>query len=228
MEHATFIDIETIPAQSAEALERARADVKPPGNIKKQESIDAWLADNREQAAREALAKTSFDPAQGHICTIGWAMDNDEPVTAHARDVQDERDVLGAFFGALRPYDRHTFVGHYISGFDLRFILCRSVVLGVRIPPCVPRDPKPWAGTVFDTMTAWSGQRGTISLDNLCAALGIPGKDGFDGSQVAEAWASGEHERITEYCADDVRRVRAVWQRFQAAGWDNLNIQEAA
>ena len=73
---------------------------------------------------------------------------------------------------------------------------------------------------MFDTMTAWAGARGTISLDNLCAALGIPGKgDGFDGSQVAQAWADGRHDEIAQYCRDDVQRVRAVWQKFQDAGW---------
>ena len=229
MDQTVFLDIETIPAQSPEVIDRLRAEVKAPGNIKKPESIAAWLAENRESAAHDALAKTSFDPAMGHICTIGWAIDDDEPVCAHARDVQDERNVLGAFFNALIPYGRNEFVGHYITGFDLRFILCRAVVLGVPIPVCVPRDPKPWGAGVFDTMTAWAGAKGTISLDRLCVALGIPGKDGFDGSRVAEAWASGEHEAIIEYCADDVRRVREVWRKFQAAQWHPMaSKQEAA
>ena len=229
MEHAIFLDIETIPAQSPDVFDAIKSGVKAPGSFKKPESIEAWMAENRDKAAMEALAKTSFDPALGHICTIGWAADSDEPVTAHARDVKDERDVMDAFFGSLGTYHRNTFVGHHISGFDLRFILCRAVVLGVPIPACIPRDPKPWAGTVFDTMTAWAGARGTISLDNLCAALGIPGKGDFDGSQVAKAWANGEHDKIAEYCADDVRRVREVWRKFQAAKWDpTSDMQEAA
>jgi len=91
--------------------------------------------------------------------------------------------------------------------------------LGVNIPRCIPRDPKPWDSTMFDTMTAWAGARGTISMDNLCAALGIEGKGDFSGADVAAAWGEGEHEKIATYCADDVLRTRAIWQRFQAAGW---------
>ena len=219
MEHVCFLDIETIPTQSPAIRDRFKAEVKAPGNIKKQESIDAWLAENAEAKAAEEIAKTSFDPALGHICTISWAMDDDNPDTAHACTVKEERDVLAAFFGALRRGHRYTFVGHYIGGFDLRFILCRAVVLGVKIPQCIPRDPKPWDNTVFDTMTAWAGARGTIGMDRLCEAFGILGKGDFTGADVAEAWANGEHARIAEYCETDVFRTREIWRRFQAAGW---------
>jgi DNA polymerase elongation subunit (family B) len=219
MEKTVFVDIETIPAQSPAVADRFRAEVKAPGNIKKPESIEAWLSENGEVAAAEALAKTSFDPALGHICTIGWAIDDDDPVTAHARDVGQEADVIGAFFASINDAHRKVFVGHYIGGFDLRFILCRAVVLGLKIPQCIPRDPKPWDSTIFDTMTAWAGARGTISMDRLCEAFGIEGKGDFDGSQVAEAWAKGEHDRIAAYCAEDVKRTREIWRRFQAVGW---------
>lgn len=219
MEHTVFLDIETIPSQSEEVRDRFRAEVKAPGNIKKPESIQAWLDENADRAATEALAKTSFDPAHGHICTIGWAVGDEDPTTAHAYEVDQEADVLRAFFGSLNPYHRLTFVGHNVGAFDLRFILCRAVVLGVKIPACIPRDPKPWDKTIFDTMLAWAGTRGTISMDRLCTALSLPGKDGFDGSMIAEAWANGEHERIAEYCADDVRKTREVWRRFDAVGW---------
>lgn len=219
MEHVCFLDIETIPTQSQEVRDRFKAEVKAPGNIKKPESVEAWLAENAEAAAAEQIAKTSFDPAYGHICTISWAMGDDEPDTAHAETVDQERDILAAFFNALRPNHRYSFVGHYIGGFDLRFILCRAVVLGIPIPRAIPRDPKPWDTTIFDTMTAWAGARGTIGMDRLCDALGIDGKGDFTGADVAEAWAAGEHQKIAEYCAADVERTRAIWRKFQAAGW---------
>jgi len=89
----------------------------------------------------------------------------------------------------------------------------------VKIPRCIPRDVKPWGKGIFDTMTAWAGTRDTISLDNLCKALGIPGKDGFDGSMVADAWLAGEHDTIAEYCRDDVERVRQIHNRFVSVGY---------
>jgi DNA polymerase elongation subunit (family B) len=219
MEKTVTIDIETIPAQSADAYQRALDAVIAPANYKKQESIDAWLVENRDAVAREALSKTSFDPAQGHICTIAWAIDGGEVFAAHAETVYHEREVLQQFFAAVGDHHRKTFIGHYIGGFDLRFIMCRAVVLGVKIPRCIPRDPKPWDKTIFDTMTAWSGARGSISMDNLAQALGVQGKQGFDGSMVAEAWANGDHKTIIDYCKADVEAARAIWRKFIAVDW---------
>ncbi len=220
METRIFLDLETIPCHDEGTIAKIRDSITPPANIKKDESKEKWLSENLEQATKDAVAKTSFDPARGHICTIGWAINDDDVMTAHAETVDQERGVLESFFGSFNQFHKVTFIGHNVGAFDLRFILCRAVVLGVRIPQCVPRDPKPWDKTVFDTMQAWAGTRGTISMDNLCGALGLVGKDGFDGSMVADAWDRGEHERIAEYCADDVRKTREVWRRFDAVGWN--------
>jgi predicted PolB exonuclease-like 3'-5' exonuclease len=219
-EQTIFLDIETIPSQSPTLLAKLMDEVTAPAQYKKEDSIAAWMAENREAVARERLAKTSFDPAHGHICTIGWAAGEGETKAAFiGSDVDYESEVLVSFFASLQPYAHTTFVGHYISGFDLRFIINRSVVLGVPIPQCIPRDIKPWHPRIFDTMTAWAGSRDTISQDKLCEALGIAGKDGFDGSMVADAWANGEHDRIAAYCRDDVEKVRAIWRKFQAVNF---------
>jgi len=219
MEQKCFLDIETIPTQSPEKRADFLEGVRPPGNIKKQESIEKWLSENKEGAAAEAIAKTSFDPADGHICTIAWAINDGEPEAAHAETVDQERDILAAFFGALRPFYRYDFFGHYISGFDIRFILCRAVALGVKIPRSIPRDPKSWDKKIFDTMTAWAGPRGTISMDDLCGALGIEGKGDFTGADVAAAWERGDHDKIIDYCKDDVIRTRQIVRRFEAVDW---------
>lgn len=214
-----YLDIETIPCQSEEYRTRVREGIKPPGAIKKPESILQWLEENAETATDEAVAKTSFDPAYGHICCICWAIGDDPVQSLSAPTVSDEADILRGFFDALPKMGMAKFIGHYITGFDLRFIMCRAIVLGVKIPSIWPRDPKPWDQSVFDTMVAWAGARGTISQDRLCEALGLPGKGDFDGSMVAAAWANGEYDRIAEYCRSDVETVRAIHRRFEAVGF---------
>lgn len=212
-----YFDIETIPCQDAGHLEKLRGDVKAPGNIKKPESIEKWLDENRDAAAADAMAKTSFDGGRGHVCAIGMAA-GDAPVwVEYADTLERERAVIAAFFDCVDH--RTILVGHNITGFDLWFLRQRAIVLGVPMPPsnAFPRDPKPWDRNVVDTMHAWAGARDTVSLDNLCGILGIPGKDGFDGSMVADAWANGEHDTIREYCADDVNRVREIHKRMVAA-----------
>ena len=216
-----YLDIETIPAQSPAVIADIAATVTHPASMSKAETIAKWEAESKPQAVADAVAKTSFDPALGHICTIAWAINDDDPEARHAFSVQQEAYVLRAFFDAI-PRDTYaapTFVGHYISGFDLRFILCRAVILGVPIPPCIPRDAKPWGKDIFDTMTAFAGAKGTISMDKLSRALGMEGKGDFDGSMVAQAWADGDHETIAEYCKDDVRKTRAIHSRFVAVNW---------
>jgi 3'-5' exonuclease len=216
-----YFDIETIPDQSPEALAREMENVTPPGNIKKPESIEKWLAENAENAAREAVAKTSFDGGRGHVCTIAWAKNDGPVLVRHAIDVDDERDVIADFFAAFDEYHSETLVGHNITGFDIGFLRKRAVVLSVEMPSrtSFPRDPKPWDRSIFDTMSAWAGGTNRISMNDLCEILGIDGKDGFDGSKVAAAWAAGEHEKIARYCKADVERTRAIHQRFIAAGY---------
>ena len=214
-----YLDIETIPCQAPEYRAKVRDKIKPPGNIKKPESIAQWLAENADDAADDAVVKTSFDPAHGHICCIGFAIGDNKPEYYEARTLADEKVLLEGFYSNMPEMGLVRFIGHNVSGFDLRFILCRSIVLGVPIPSIFPRDIKPWSQKVFDTMIAWAGTRGTIGQDRLCEALGLPGKSDFDGSMVAEAWVNGEYAKIASYCLQDVEIVRAIHRRFEAVGF---------
>lgn len=221
MNNYVYFDIETIPCQDESYLEELKRKVKAPATYKKQESIDKWLSENRETAAKEAVGKTSFDGGRGHVCTISWAFDDGPIEVAHAETISDERGVISDFFASLDPYHSTTLVGHYITGFDIGFLIKRAVYLGIKLPnrQTLPRDPKPWDKNVDDTMVMWSGSKGKVSMDNLCKILKIEGKGDFDGSMVAEAWARGEHDVISEYCRDDVHRTRAIHKRFLQAGY---------
>lgn len=214
-----YLDIETLPTRNDTVIADIAASVTPPGSIKKAETLEKWEVETRPGLVDEAVAKTSFDPARGSICTISWAIDDGVITTTHDDTGDMEAEVLRAFFGAVYKARVSRWVGHFITGFDLRFLLCRAVVLGVQIPPLIPRNPAPWEKTVFDTMTAWAGARGSISLDNLAKALGIEGKAGVDGSMIAGMWREGRHQEIVDYCEDDVRIVREIYRRFQAAAF---------
>ena len=214
--HNVFLDLESIPVQCPDRRAKLIADAKPPANYSKPETIAKWREDN----AADIIAKTALDPAAGHICSIAWAVGDNSPVTASwMSEVEGERYVIENFFDALPQTGMCRFIGHYISGFDLRFIMCRAIVLGVKVPALWPRDPKPWDNQVFDTMTAWAGSRGTIGLERLCDALGIESPKGdLSGSQVGEAWARGEFDRIAAYNRADVEAVREVFKKFEAVG----------
>jgi DNA polymerase elongation subunit (family B) len=216
-----YLDIETIPAQSDEAKARIASTVKPPATMKKADTIAAWERDQKADAVAEAIAKSSLNAAFGQICCIGLAFDSgDVSSISWPTNADDESTMINGFFQVAGEVIGNRFpviVGHYITGFDLRFIWQRCMVLGIRVPAWMPRDPKPWDPVVFDTMTAWSGARDTISMDNLCAALGLPGKGDVDGSMIADMWARGEHEAIAAYCRADVERTREIHRKMALA-----------
>lgn len=216
-----YFDIETIPCQDGDYLAELAKNITAPKTLKKAESIEKWLDENRDSAAIEALGKTSFDGGRGHVCSIAWAKNDSGIEVRHAKTVAEERSVISDFFSDLDPYHSETLVGHNITGFDLGFLKKRAVCLGIPLPDVssFPRDPKPWDKSVQDTMIMWAGSKDRVSMDNLCKILGITGKNGFDGSMVAAAWAAGEHDKIAEYCKDDIHRTREIHKRFIVAGY---------
>jgi DNA polymerase elongation subunit (family B) len=216
-----YLDIETVPAQSDEAKARIAANVKPPAQMKKAETIAAWEKDQKADAVAEAISKTGLNGAYGHICCIGFAL-NDEPATSISwpMNTKTEAYALAGFYSVVSEALGNRFpmiIGHNVANFDIRFIIQRSIALGIRIPGWFPLNTKPWGSEVFDTMTAWAGVKDTISLDNLCAALGLPGKGDIDGSMVGQMFADGRHAEIAEYCRADVERTRAVHRKMQIA-----------
>lgn len=237
------LDIETVPAQRPEVLEeikqskqaeldQALAAINPPGNYKKQETIDEWMAneapkirqgliDAFESDVDQAYRKTGLDGAFGQVCVIGFTIEDDEPVTiAH----MDEKIVLGQFTSQIadlvKPSDLHMarIIGHNVAAFDLRFLTQRYIVNGYRPHPIITRAAraKPWEDDkVFDTMVQWSGVGNRVSLDKLCKALSIESpKGGITGATVWDAVKDGRLDEVAEYCAGDVRATREAWRRM--------------
>lgn len=215
-----YLDIETLPTQSDDTRAKIAATITPPGSMTKADTIAAWEKEKKPAAVEEAIAKTSFNGAHGHVCCIGWAFD-DEPASSiiWPLDVDSEAATLHTFKAIIESRTNFppVIVGHNVAEFDIRFLWQRAMVLGIKMPTWFPRSPRPWDREVFDTMTAFAGARNTVSMDTLCQALGIPGKDDMDGSMVAEAWANGEYQRIADYCKADVERTRAIHRKMMVA-----------
>lgn len=214
-----YLDIETIPAQTEAAKERVASTVKPPAQMKKADTIAAWEKEQKAAAVEEAIAKTSFDGGMGHVCCIGFALNDGRIYSESIKTPLEEKEAIENFIEKINANRQSDWsplqiVGHFVAGFDVRFLTQRAIVLGVRLPAWWPKDPKPWSREVFDTMAVWAGAKGSISLDALCFALGLEGKGDVDGSMVAQMFADGKHIEIAEYCRDDIERVRRVHQKM--------------
>jgi hypothetical protein len=213
-----YLDIETIATNTQTHIDYIEKTIKPPAVMKKAETIARWEAEEKQSAIDEAVARTGLDGAMGRICVIGFALEDDE-VLLHA-SADNEASVLAGFADVMRSADifNLTTIGHYVSGFDLRFLLQRYMVNRITPPEFLRRavDAKSWESEkVFDTMTQWAGFKGSISLDKLCMALGIESPKGdMDGSMVNQYVKDGRLNEVVEYCKRDVEAVRAVHKRM--------------
>lgn len=237
------LDAETIPTDRLDVIEEITAPIiaagreqldklAPPGNLKKQETIDAWWIDEApakrqaitedvERDCAEAIHRTGLDGAFGRVAVVSYAIAEDEPITIFDEQWEHpdyERWLLNELAKGL---DRFSFqprlVGHNIA-FDRHFLRQRGIVLGAPVPDILAAPVKPWeVNAVFDTMTAWTGDvRNRVTLDKLCLALGLQRKgeeigEAIDGSQVWDYVKRGEIAKVAAYCAADVKRTRDVY-----------------
>jgi hypothetical protein len=208
-----YIDIETIPEQNPN-MDEYKALVKAPGNMKKQETIDKWMVENQESAAEELWLKTSFDGGKGQICCIGVSI-NGETKTFTGTEI-NMLVSLNAFIADHTDFavakSEVNFIAHNAK-FDLPFLHKRFVINGIK-----PQFKCNFNGRHgqhhYCTMEEWAGFNGRISQDNLCKILGLPVKDGMDGSQVWPEYQKGNIDKIAEYCKSDVETVIAIHKKL--------------
>ena len=232
-----FLDLETAPCQQPWALSDIRASLKPPGTLKKADSIAAWWATEADSAADTAWRKQSLDGGTfGEIVSIALTTDSTCPATpewvrCRAPD-ESEADLIREAFAVVKgwqaevcaeltpgakPWLPATFPIAHNATFDLGFLWRRARVHRVATPAWLPAPVTARHGqTHFCTMSAWSGYGGMVSLDKLCLALNIASpKTDMHGSQVFDAWLAGETDKIATYNMQDVRAVQSVYDVLQ-------------
>lgn len=212
-------DLETLQTTDEEVIESFRKSIKAPANYSKPETIAKWH-ENCAQALADMVAKTSFDGLYGSIACIAWAS-NDGAIFASDAN-HSEREVIELFYSFI-DHEKNVdkFCGHNLAGFDLPFLKHRSIILGIQPPAKLwqAMNAKPWDSCIADTMLLWSSDsQKRASMDKLCKAFGIKGKEGFDGSMVNNEWVNGDRSKVIEYCKDDVRRTIEIYNRITFLG----------
>lgn len=206
------IDLETIPCQWPNAMEEVKRTLKAPANYSKPETIDKWIEENAEKA----YLKTSFDGGLGQIVVIGYAIDDEPAQTFQVSDLSlgSEKKLLEDFYSLYADVGPGSLIiGHNHIGFDLPFLLKRSIIQSVTPTNFFPRNPK-WNGNeIYDTMIGWSG-KDLVSMNTLCKLLGIEGKGDIDGSMVWPMVQEGRISEVAEYCKCDVERTREIFKRL--------------
>lgn len=215
-----FLDIETIPSQLPWVRQYVGDTVKPPAQMKKAETIEKWYQESRAGAVDLAMDKCGLDGAMNHIICIGVAIDDHEPISFSIDEPYKEAKMLEDFYNYLHGnliVGGNKFIGHNITGFDLKVLKQRSMIYGIKPQIEVPFNVKPWDDIlVYDTMLQWDS-RDFIKLKKLALAFGIEQKKTMHGSEVYTAWKNGLHDQIADYCKNDVSMVRKIYRKMTMA-----------
>ena len=137
-----------------------------------------------------------------------------------------EADIVARFLDGVGK-QKPQLVGYNSESADLRILLQRALVCGVRAADFARRPEKPWEGVDYfaggdwhvDLMTVIGGRgRGRPSLHEVAAASGIPGKFATEGGEVADLWMGGQLASIINYNERDALTTYLVWLRLAHFG----------
>lgn len=192
-------------AKRAEKLEAART--------KHAEKVESWQsdADGAEAAYwSEIFDRAALSAATGQVLAIGFLKEGMPPQIIGQQE--DERTVIEFFWKRYAACcdKKVRLVGHWITGFDLPFLMRRSWILGVRFPDSVLEKERYWNPIFVDTLRRWScgDWKCLTGLDAVARALGLPGKNG-DGAEFAKLWATDRPKAIA-YLVNDLNVSAAV------------------
>jgi predicted PolB exonuclease-like 3'-5' exonuclease len=138
-----------------------------------------------------------------------------------------EAELVERFFDGIERFSPDL-ISWNGSGFDLPVLTLRALAAGVQAPRYWETGDGDtafrynnylsrfhWRHTdLMDVLSGYQG-RGRVSLQNAALLLGLPGKLGFSGAQVWDAWLAGNVLGIRQYCETDVLNTYLIYLRFE-------------
>ena len=231
------LDIETIPCQRQDVRDYIATTVKPPATFKKAESIAEWYREQGPAAIEAEVNQTSLSGTFGQVVCVGIAFGDDAPYSLSGLNECDVLDALNSAMDLVPQKDWYStcIVGHNVSAFDLRFLVQRYMVNGIKPHQIIARaaQAKPWeTDKVYDTMIQFAGAGQRISLDKLCLALSLERKGDISGADVWPMVQAGRLAEVAAYCEHDVKITRDVFccMTFSplVTGTEFVNLPKAA
>jgi len=212
-------DIETVPdIEGLRKLYELSSDLAP-----------ADIAEMAFQSRRQATGN-DFLPLHVHkVIAISCVLrdKNEFRVWSLGSTEDTEEELIRRFFEGIDKYTPQL-VSWNGNGFDLPVLHYRSMINGIQAR-CY------WESGENDREFKWNNYlsryhtrhldlmdllalyqpRANVPLNDLARLMGFPGKLGMDGSQVWDAFQSGEIIEIRNYCETDVVNTYLLFLRFQ-------------
>jgi len=201
-------DLESVPLQSSLLLEYPAEDRNPPGSYKNEDAIARWREADLEKWEGDRIKAYSLNPRLGRVVAIGYG--SDDPTIAGAdlaKTEGDEAGLLRRFWELVEAAGDRTYTwnGH---GFDVPYLIVRSLLNGVRLPALARDMTKRYATyphcDVKMVLLNWpsGGYVKGEGLSEWAQAFGLEPKSGH-GSQVYQQVRDGQWAELSAYATDD-------------------------
>ena len=181
-------------------------------------------------ALRRQETGGDFLPHEQHrIVAVSCVLRSRDQLTVWSlgEERSSERELIERFFDGIERFSPEL-VSWNGSGFDLPVLSYRALAAGVQAPrfwETGDADPAfrynnylnrfHWRHLdLMDVLSGFQG-RGRVSLERIAVLLGLPGKLGFSGAQVWDAYRAGDIGAIRRYCETDVLNTYLVYLRFE-------------
>jgi predicted PolB exonuclease-like 3'-5' exonuclease len=209
-----FFDIETAPLEDEKIIKHLKQKAFKKYMKKVDDGELQFCFDRLEKETNKMLREASLNAAFGQVVSIGWNFDDDLTIAIGQDDEFSEKDVIQGFFAEFRRIKNPLLAGFNLA-FDRGFLWRRSLILGIDCPLPFSMEVKPWEDKVHDIMMKYkmSDFSVNVSLDDLCVAFGIEGKQGVDGSDVAKLFKEKRFEEIIEYNRHDVKITKEIYYK---------------
>ena len=218
MKKVVAFDIETGPLPEDQIRKVAPAfkdsEVKT-GNLGLEKQLEK-IALEKSKHLSKIVSSAPLNAEYGQVLAIGILGDKGPDIITG-----DEQEMLCEFWGKATVDFQEglsIWVGHNILGFDLPFLLRRSIIVGVSVPSFLrPKlGGRYWPDFWIDTMDVWKAgdYRATISLDRFCKASGLSGKNG-SGEFFSELMKEDKQKAI-EYLENDLAITKELADRVVA------------
>ncbi len=190
---------------------------------------DAEVAKAMFTRQRQATGHDFLPHEQHRVIAISCALRSRDTlrVWSLGEPGADEADIVGRFFEGIERFTPDL-VSWNGGGFDLPVLHYRALAAGIQAPTYWETGD---GNTAFrynnylsryhwrhlDLMDVLSGMqpRARASLEDMAHLLGLPGKLGFSGAMVWDAYLAGEIDAIRRYCETDVLNTYLVYLRFE-------------
>ncbi|QKX02649.1 3'-5' exonuclease [Wolbachia endosymbiont of Dirofilaria (Dirofilaria) immitis] len=133
-----------------------------------------------------------------------------------------EKELVKGFFNYMSE-KRPRLVSFNGRTFDMPVLKYRAMVHGIQAEYFYKAGNKwnsynqkyssDWHCDLLESLSDF-GASARVKMNEVCAALNLPGKTGVDGSQVIDLYDSGKIQEIRNYCETDVVNTYLIYLRF--------------